>query len=168
MIVGIIITISLLLDGILTNYLPFLQNDLSYFTPLLTVSSIFILSPFYRKKTNHYLLHMFLLGILYDLFFTNLLFWNAILFVEIAYLSKIIYQNIEISFLKLIFIIPLIIILYESSNALIIFIFQLVPITFMKVFYKIIHSLLLNIIYIEIIYLLLKRIPKKYKKISLN
>ena len=32
----IIIIISILLDGILTNYLPYLLNDLSLFTPLLS------------------------------------------------------------------------------------------------------------------------------------
>ena len=32
----IILIISLLLDGILSNYLPYLVNDLSLFTPLLT------------------------------------------------------------------------------------------------------------------------------------
>ena len=47
-------------------------------------------------------------------------------------------------------------------------IFKLVPITLNKVVYKITHSLLLNIIYGELIYLILKIIPKKYKKLKIN
>ena len=45
----IVLIFSLLLDGLLTNYLPFLINDLSLLTPLLTVSSIIIVYPFYLR-----------------------------------------------------------------------------------------------------------------------
>lgn len=111
---------------------------------------------------------MFLLGILYDLFYTNLLFWNAILFLEIAYVSRFLYHNFEVGFIRLIFLVSIIVVVYESSTAFIIFLFQLVPITFSKLFYKIIHSLLFNIFYIQFLYWILKVIPKKYKKISIN
>ena len=76
----IIIVISLLFDGLLTNYLPYLVNDLSYFTPLFTVVSIFIIYPFYRKNNKKYFITVFLLGFIYDLFYTNLLFYNAVIF----------------------------------------------------------------------------------------
>ena len=46
------VIISFIFDGVLTNYLPYLVNDLSLFTPLLTVVSIFILYPLNRKKEN--------------------------------------------------------------------------------------------------------------------
>lgn len=168
MIPYIIETISLLLDGILTNYLPFLGNDLSLFTPLLSVISIFLIYPFFRKEEKKYLMNIFIYGLIYDLFYTNLLFWNATIFLIIGLLTIFIYKNYEISFLKIIIPIIVIITSYELLNASIIWIFHLVPITFTKVIYKITHTLLLNIIYAEIIYLLLKIIPKKYKKISIN
>ena len=47
-------------------------------------------------------------------------------------------------------------------------IFNLVPITLNKLIYKITHSLLINIIYGELIYLILEILPKKYKKIKIN
>lgn len=168
MIPYIIETISLLLDGILTNYLPFLGNDLSLFTPLLSVISIFLIYPFFRKEEKKYLINVFIYGLIYDLFYTNLLFWNSCIFLIIGLLTIFIYKNYEISFLKIIIPIIVIITSYELLNASIIWIFHLVPITFTKVIYKITHTLLLNIIYAEIIYLLLKIIPKKYKKISIN
>ena len=168
MIPYIIEIISLLLDGILTNFLPYLENDLSLFTPLLSVITIFLIVPFYRKDEKKYLINVFIYGIIYDLFYTNLLFWNAFIFLIIALIAIFIYKNYEINFLKII--IPLIVIItsYELINASIIWIFQLVPITFSKVIYKITHTLLLNIIYGELIYIILKIIPKKYKKISIN
>ena len=79
-----------------------------------------------------------------------------------------IHKNFQINFFKIIIYTIIIISLYESLTALIIIIFNLVPMTFYKLFYKITHSLIINIIYIEFIYLILKIIPKKFKKISIN
>ena len=164
----IIIILSLLLDGILTNYLPYLTNDLSFFTPSLTLISIFLIYPFYKKNKKKYRITIFILGFLYDLFYTNLFFYNAIIYLLLGYLIEFIYKNLEISFLRNILYLVLLIILYESINALIILIFHFVPMTLDKLIYKISHTLLLNIIYGEIIYLIIKIIPKKYKKISIN
>ena len=164
----VIVIISFIFDGVLTNYLPYLVNDLSLFTPLLTVVSIFIIYPFYKKQENKYLIILFILGIIYDLFYTNLLFINAILFVILGIITKLIYKNLEISYIKLIIYIIILITIYESLQVLIILIFNLVPITLYKLLYKITHSILLNVIYAEILYLIINLIPKKYKKISIN
>ncbi len=168
MIPYIIIAISLIFDGILTNYLPFLVNDLSLFTPLLTLVSLIVIYPFYRKDENKYLLIAFITGVIYDLFYTNLIFFNGVLFLIIAFINKILQKNISLNTINLLFETIGIIILYESLTGIILFAYNMVPITFYKVFYKIGHSLLLNIIYIEVIYYIIKKIPKKYKKISIN
>lgn len=164
----VIIIISLLLDGLLTNYLPFLVNNLSLFTPLFTLISISIIYPFYRKKEKEYYSMVFIIGIIYDLCYTNLLFLNAIMFLIIAIVSKYIYKNFEITFFRLIVYTIIIITIYEFITAGIIGILGLVPITIERIIYKITHSIVLNVIYVEIIYLILKLIPKKYKKISIN
>ena len=164
----IILIISILLDGILTNYLPFLVNDLSYFTPLLTVVTIFILYPLNRKTENKFLLTIFVTGIIYDLLYTNLLFLNGLLFLIIIFISKYIYKNFEITWFKLIIYVIIIVSIYESMYAGILFIFRVVPITLNKLYYKITHTLLLNIIYTEILHLIIKFLPKKYNRISIN
>lgn len=164
----ILMIISLLLDGLITNFLPYLSNQLSIFTPLLTLTTIFIITPLYQKKDKKYYILLFIFGIIYDLFYTNLLFLNAILFTIIGFISKYINKNYEITHIRLIIFIILIITIYESSYALILWLFQLVPITLSKVIYKIIHSLLLNCIVGEILYIIINKIPKKYKKISIN
>lgn len=164
----IILIISILLDGIFSNFLPYLVNNLSVFTPLLTVVSIFMIYPFYRKNEKKYFIILFILGIIYDLLYTNLLFFNGILFLCIGFLSRYIYKNYEVTPLRLIIYTSIIIISYESLTGIILAIFRLVPVSIYKVWYKIIHSLILNIIYNELIYLILNLIPKKYKKISIN
>lgn len=168
MIANIIIVISLLLDGLLTNYLPFMINSLSVFTPLLTVVSLFVIYPLYDKKDNKYTITVFIIGIIYDLFYTNLLFIHAIIFLLLSILIKIIYKNFKIDILKVILFITILIISYESLMGFIIWIFHLNPITIQKLIYKISHSLILNIVYGEILFLIIKYLPKKYKRFRIN
>lgn len=160
--------ISLLLDGLLTNYLPYLVNDLSYFTPLFTLISIFIVYPLYRKKEKEYFISIFILGFVYDLLFTNLLFFNAVLFVFIGFIIKYIIKNFELGYIKIIIYVLLIVIFYESLTALFLGVFNIVPITIDRLIYKITHSLLLNIIYSELLFIIIKLLPKRFKEISIN
>ena len=168
MIPYIIMSISLLLDGILTNYLPFLVNDLSLFTPLLTLVSILIIFPFYRKQEEKYFITIFILGIIYDLFYTNLLFFNGVLFLVVGFIISRVQKKIPLNYLNILIEMIMMIILYESLTGFFLFIFNMVPITIPKVFYKITHSVILNIIYGELIYFILKLLPKKFKNISIN
>ncbi len=168
MVAIIIVVISLLLDGILTNYLPYTAGNLSLLTPLLTVVSLFLIYPFYRKKEKKYYIMAFITGIIYDLFYTNLLFYNGILFVMISFFIKLTYKNFEVNYLNIILYVIALISIYETLQCLLIVIFNLVPVTLTKLVYKITHSLLLNIIYTEIIFLIINHMPNKYKKININ
>lgn len=164
----IIITLSLILDGILSNIFPYTINNLSLFTPLLTLISIYLIYPFYKKKEKKYMITLFLTGIIYDLLYTNLIFYNAITFTIIGIISKYIYKHYEINYLNIIIQIILIVTIYESLNALIIILFNLVPMSISRLFYKITHSLLLNIIYSELLLLIINILPSKYKKVNIN
>lgn len=164
----IIVIISLLLDGILTNFLPYMVGNLSLFTPLLTIVSLILIYPFYLKNTKKYYLIALITGLIYDLLYTNLLFFNSILFLFVVVIAKYFYKNFEINYLNLIFYTIISISIYETSQALLLVLFNLVPVTFEKLAYKIVHSLLLNIIYVEIIYCIIKNLPPKYRKININ
>ena len=164
----LIIGISLLLDGILTNYLPFLPNDLSLFTPLLTITSLVLIYPFFRKQEKNYYISLFITGIIYDLFYTNLLFFHAVIFLILGVIIKWIYKNYEITPIRIIIYISIIIICYEFLEGFILYIFQIVPVSIEKILYKIKHSLIINLVWGEIIYGILSIYIKKTKKISMN
>lgn len=164
----IIIILSLFFDGILTNLLPYTIDSLSLFTPLLTIVSLILIYPFYQKKLNSYYLVSLITGLIYDLLYTNLLFLNSILFLFLAFIIKYLYNNLEINYLNIILYTIMLIAIYESSQALLLIVFNIVPITFSKLIYKIVHSLLLNIMYTEIIYLIVSHLPKRYLKININ
>ena len=163
----LIIGISLILDGILTNYLPFLPNNLSLFTPLLTITSLVLIYPFYRKQENNYYITLFITGIIYDLFYTNLLFFHAVIFLILGVIIKWIYKNYEITPIRIIIYISIIIICYEFLEGFILYIFQIVPVSIEKILYKIKHSLIINLVWGEVIYGILSIYIKKTKKISM-
>ena len=168
MIPFVILIVSFLLDGLLTNYLPYLVQDLSLFTPMFTITSIFLIYPFFRKQELKFFIILFLVGILYDLFYTNLLFFNGSMFVILGFISYYIQKNFDFGFFNNIVFVIIMISSYEIITCLFLWIYNIVPVSFSGLFYKISHSLLLNIIYMEGVYYLVKVLPKKYKKISIN
>ena len=164
----VILVISFLLDGNLSNFLPYMVGDLSLFTPMLTIVSFVVIYPFFTKTIRKYLTICFVTGLVYDFMYTNLLFYNAILFLGLGALVLLLYRYIRLNWLSLLLFISLAIIGYEVMNVIVILIFQLVPMTFYRFLYKISHSLLLNLIYGEVLYLIISLIPKKYKRLTIN
>ena len=168
MIPYIIMALSLILDGVLSNFLPYLVGDLSWFTHCFTIVSILLIYPFYHKQAEKYLITVFFLGILYDLFYTNMLFYNAVLFTGLGFLIYYFQNNVKNTSVRILVETILMITIYEVVTGILLWGFQLVPITFNKVFYKLSHSLMANILYAEIVYGMIQLLPKKYKKTSMN
>lgn len=164
----IIVLISLLLDGFLTNILPYTVENLSLLTPSLTLISLLLIYPFYRKKEMKYTILILITGVIYDLLYTNLLFFNAILFYIDIRIMQYIYKNYEINYFTIIINTIIAITTYEVLQVIIISIYNLYPITLYSLVYKIKSSLLLNIIYAELIYFIISIIPRKYRKININ
>lgn len=163
-----IVLISLLLDGFLTNILPYTVENLSLLTPSLTLISLLLVYPFYRKKEMKYTILILITGIIYDLLYTNLLFFNAILFYIVIKVMQYIYKKYEINYFTIIINTIIAITTYEVLQVIIISIYNLYPITLYSLVYKIKSSLLLNIIYAELIYFIISIIPRKYRKININ
>ncbi len=165
----LIVLISVLLDGILSNFLPYMVDHLSLFTPLFTVMSFFLIYPFFKKKDRkNYFILLFITGIIYDLAYTNLLFYNAILFLISGEVVHLLYKYLDVNFLMILIDAVILVVVYESFNTFSFLIFQVVPISIGSYLYLISHTLLANILFLEIGFLLIKLIPKKYKNLSLN
>ena len=166
----VIVIISFILDGVLTNFLPYGVGNLSLFTPLTTLVSIVVIYQLFYHNHNHkkYYIICSVVGFLYDLFYTNLLFFHTLLFLLIGYITTILYKQLGESYIRILINLFITIVVYELATSLCIIIFNLVPISIGRIAYKISHSLLFNLIYGEIIYIIIKLIPKKYRKVSIN
>lgn len=148
----LIIISSFILDIILSNVLPFMKGDLSIFTSLFVPITIYLIYPFYKNQELRYYIESFIIGIIYDLIFTNLLFFDGVIFLIISLVSVKIYKNFMVDKYKNIMYVFLIIILYEFLVASIFLIFNLVPISFYDFIYKISHTLLINVVYGFLLY----------------
>ena len=162
----IIIIISLLLDGYLNNILP--SFILSLFTPMLTLISVIIIYPLFKKNNKRYLITIFITGIVYDLLYTNLLFYNGVLFLLLGLLNIYINKKIQVNYLTIILIILLNIVVYILLNSLILYICNITNISIMKIIYVLTHSIILNFIYGYLLFIIVRRLSNKNKTRKLN
>ena len=92
----IILVVSVFLDGLLNNTIPFF--NLSLFTPLLTLISVISIYPLYKKEIKKYLITIFVTGIIYDLLYTNLLFYNGVLFIIMGLFNIYLNKKIQVNY----------------------------------------------------------------------
>ncbi len=165
----VIIVISLILDGLLSNFLPFMVGNLSFFTPLFTVMSVFLIYPFFKKKEKiTYFIMIAITGIFYDLLYTNLLFFHAIIFAILGAIVILLYRYLDINFLMVLIESIILIFLYQGITTFLFFVMSVVPVSFSDFLYLVEHTLLINIIYTQIGYFIIRLLPKKYLGLSIN
>lgn len=153
----LIIIFSLLLDFLLSNIN---YSLLSYFYPMITITTIVYLSNLYTNpnRSNYYLL-VFLTSIIYDSIFVGNLLITVSSFMIVAILNMFLKRHLRSNLFNNILMLVLSIILYEVFILLLLFVVGYKSFEFSMLLYKITHSLLLNTIYIVIMFLVLK--PRK-------
>lgn len=153
----LIIIFSMFLDFLLSNIN---YSLLSYFYPMITITTIVYLSNFYTNsnRSNYYLL-VFLTSIIYDSIFVGNLLITVSSFMAVAILDMFLKRHLRSNLFNNILMLILSIILYEVFILLLLFVVGYKSFEFGMLLYKITHSLLLNTIYIVIMFLVLK--PKK-------
>lgn len=110
-----------------------------YITPLFTLVSILFI-----KKKNYILL--FILGFIYDLFFTEIIFLHSIIFVIFGLIKK---NNL--------FICILVITLYQIILYIFYYLFKIQIISIKELFFITSHYYILNIIYYFILSIIYKK-----------
>lgn len=83
MIIAIIyISLSFLLDGIISNYIPFELANPSYLKTIYTIISLVIMYHYFYNKKK-YLIILIILGLLFDMVYTNTFLVNATIFITL-------------------------------------------------------------------------------------
>lgn len=150
--------ISFFLDGILSRYI--LLNSL--FLPLFTIVSLVIIYPYFNNDNFRYFKFIAIIGLLYDIAYFNTLFYNFFIFIALGFiiglinylLSNNIYTNILMTVAS--------ITTYRIITFLITIIFKTsYPLS--ELLQSIYSSLILNIIYCLIIYIITELYSKKNK-----
>lgn len=149
----IIIILALILDG----YLSTIISLDTYFIPLLTLTTIYLIYPKYQNKIKTYKCILVVSGFIYDILYTTLLFFHSVIFYLLSFLIITIYKNYSQNKIKTIIYLILVITSYELLVAIIFYIFQVSNIKLLSLLTKIFKSLLLNIIYAFFIIPIIKK-----------
>ena len=144
----IIIFLSLFLECNLSNYIPINTN---LFNNFLTVTSLIIISKMLDKKNKFYILSI-IVGLIYDLIFTNRLGFSVLMFfltaVFIKNIDKIVKTHFKIIQYLVIFI------FYRFISYLILILTGYLSFNWLVILKAIYSSIIVNLIYIYILNLL--------------
>ena len=139
----IISILVLFLDGIISYYLPSYFNKLSLFYPMLTISLI----PFlYSGNKRKYYYFVFILGIIYDLLYCNIFLFNALIFLFLSKIDIKVLKLLKDNFFLYLGLIVLNIVIYDGICFFLLILTKYANYPINHLFYKIEHSLLLNIL----------------------
>jgi len=155
--------LSFILDGIISKYI----NFPNLFMPLLTIMSLIIIFPYFHEPYK-YFRYCAILGMLYDIAYMNTIFYNFFIFVLLGFIISFFYYIFKTSITITMFISLIVIISYRTINTLFILLFKTIPINFNIYLYSIYSSLILNIIFCIIGYILTKLYSKKHNILRNN
>lgn len=134
--------------GIISLFIELLFSNIisknTYILPLFTLVSLLLI-----KRNNKYYLYLFILGFLYDLFFTEIIFLHSIIFLLLGVFIKLFKRNIILVITTITLYQILIFIIYSLLN--------IININILELLYIMSHYYILNIIYYYILCIILKR-----------
>ncbi len=163
MLIFIFSFIPFILDYIFNLFMPYLSNNLSIFNTCFTIVTIALIYPLFKENKN-YLIFLIFYGIIYDLFFTGLFVYDGLIFLLLGLITIYFNSNLENNYINTITYILFLLFIYFGIYSSFMFIFNVVPINFYKFIYIFIHSILSNVIYSTIIYLIIYKLSEDKKK----
>lgn len=165
MIIIIIYTIiSFLLDALTTNIMNTIITNPSYFRTIYTIICIVIIYNYFDND-NKYLKILLILGILFDIVYTNTLLLNIFIFIVIYLLIKYINNYIPNNLLTINIKSLLAILIYHILSYFILLLAHYETYTSKLLWLILTRSIIMTIIYTSVSYLVIKKIYyKKYNK----
>lgn len=156
----IVVIISFLLD----SFVSLLINSNSLLMPVFSLLSLVIIYPYIKKEDYlKYFITCAVTGILYDIIYTNTLFLNLGLFILLGLCVKLIFNIFSNNLLSNALTSIVIIILYRMSTYFILIIGGYLDYSFLKLLESIYSSIIVNLIYIIIFYLVINFISNKFR-----
>lgn len=152
--IPITIIISFILDSIISNFISL--NTI--FAPLFTLMSLIIVYPYFNGNHKNFLITAFFTGFAYDIIYTNTIVIHGLLFIAIAFIIirlNIIFSN---NYLNVIIMAIISIIIYRLISYGLLLITNNISFNFVILLKSIYQSLIINIIYILLAFMITDRI----------
>lgn len=158
----ILILITIILDYLLTYFIPSYFNNINFLYPMLTLTLIVYL---YKKIDNKkYFKIVFMIGFFYDIVFSYIFLLNSLIFLMMSKIIKKIDKYLRINLVISLILIILFIFLYDLILFILVYISSYNQVSIMDLLYKVKNSIVLNIFYYILLTILFKNRKWKLKK----
>ncbi len=151
----IYLIISTIIDILLSTNITNTYQNLNYFFPLILITSLPI-SYLLTKNKIIFFITIIILGIIYDLLYSDIPLINLYFLILLTLIIKIFYQNKKPTPLNITILTLIGTITYDLYLSLILILTNFQNITINDIIYKETHSLILNIIYLILSLIILK------------
>lgn len=151
----IYIVITFFIEIILNSLIPFSYQNISIFFPALIATSIPIFYLIIKNKT-HFFCFITILGIIYDILYSEILLINVYYFIFISFFIYIYYETHEKNIFNIFLLSLLSSIFYDTFIFFILIFINYSNFKIEYLYYKIIHTLMLSFIYIITSLIILK------------
>lgn len=151
----IYLIISTIIDLLLSANITNTYQNLNYFFPLILITSLPI-SYLLTKNKIIFFIAIIIIGIIYDLLYSDIPLINLYFLILLTLLTKIFYQNKKPTTLNITILTLIGVITYDLYLSLILILTKTQNITINDIIYKETHSLILNIIYLILSLIILK------------
>jgi len=155
----IVLIISFILDNLISNFIPL--N--SVLVPLFTIMSLIIIYPYFTNHKNKYLLACFIVGICYDLIYTNTIVIHGFLFLLLGFIITRMNLLLANNFINVVIMGIILIVVYRSLTYGLILITANASFDLFNLFRSIYSSLIMNIFFVSIAYIITDKISYKFK-----
>jgi len=158
--ITIILIFAFLLEASFSNFI----NVNSFFIPLFVITSLVLLYPYFQNKNLNYIIVSLILGLFYDIVFTNSIFVNTISFGLIGALTILCYNYVKYNIYTSNIINIIILISYRIITYIILLSINYISFNnkiFLSGIYK---SLLINIVYGVLLYIIIELLAKLFNK----
>lgn len=158
--ISAVLIFSFLLEAISTN----LVNTNSFLIPLFTLTSLVMIYPYFNKKNINYILVCLIIGLFYDIVFADSIFVNTVSFGLVGALTMLCYNYVKCNIYSSSIVNFIMLITYRIISYTILLSINYVTFNNRVFFMGIYKSLIMNIIYGALLYLLIEIIAKKFNK----
>lgn len=155
----IFILISFILDGVLS----LLMNQDSIYISLLSIMALIVVYPYIKDKQRIVIMGG-IVGLLYDVVYTQTLFLNTILFCFLALVVLLFYKYIPINIVNSYVLAILLILLFRILSYLALIFYYELSFNWEVLFKSIYSSLITNLLYLTIMPFILGKIEGKRRK----
>ncbi len=162
MVLGITI-IAFYLENLLALFYNF-----GFFSNLIVICTLVLLYPFFHNKNQKYLQYCFLVGLFYDLIFTNTLLFHALIFYCLGWGIVKINLYVVNNVYTTVGIVLTTVFLYLGITYSIYSLLGLIPFDINHFIQQVYYVIIINTIYSVVFFVIIEKVSQKYQILKMN